>query len=134
MPPMTGPIALFQVFDMPNAIAFYCDILDFEIYRHSPFVETAEGRFFHWAWLRNGPVELMLNTAFDANERPPAPDAARWSGHGDVSLSLGCADVDAVYAELVAKGLEMSPPRTSPHGPRELSVHDPDGYELCFRS
>ncbi|MFM9828405.1 MAG: VOC family protein [Sphingomonas sp.] len=134
MPAMTGAIVLLQVFDMPRAITFYCDMLDFEIYHHSPFVETAEGRFFHWAWLRNGPVELMLNTAYDANERPPVADAARWAGHGDVSLSLGCADVDAVYAELLAKGLAPAPPRTSPHGPRELSLRDPDGYELCFRS
>ena len=134
MPAMTGAVVLLQVFDMPRAVSFYCDMLGFEIYRHSPFVETVEGRFFHWAWLRNGPAELMLNTAYDANERPPVADAARWAGHADVSLSLGCDDVDAVYAELVAKGLQLEPPRTSPHGPRELSLLDPDGYELCFRS
>lgn len=134
MPEMTGATPLLQVFDMPTAISFYCDMLGFEIYEHSPFVETAEGRFFHWAWLRNGPVDLMLNTAYDSNERPPMRDGARWSGHDDLSLSLGCADTDAVYAELTAKGLSLEPPRTSPHGPRELHLHDPDGYGLCFRS
>ena len=134
MPQMTGCVPLLQVFDMPMSIHFYCDMLGFEIYEHSPEVETAEGRFFHWCWLRNGPVELMLNTAYDSNERPARRDAARWAGHADVSLSLGCADADAVFAELTAKGLDLAAPQTSPHGPRELYLRDPDGYELCFRS
>lgn len=125
---------LLQVFDMPTSVAFYCDLLGFQIVQHSPFVETAEGRFFHWCWLRNGPAELMLNTAYDSNERPASRDVARWAGHADVSLSLACASVDAVYEELAAKGFACRPPRNSPHGPRELSVMDPDGYDLTFRS
>ena len=54
---LTGLVPLFQVFDMNEALDFYCGKLGFEVINHSPEVETAEGRFFHWAWLRLGGAE-----------------------------------------------------------------------------
>src|SRR5882672_107533 len=74
---MSGLVPLLQVFDMNESVAFYRDMLGFEIHGHSPEIEAAEGRYFHWAWLRHGDAELMLNTAFDSNERPAARDPAR---------------------------------------------------------
>jgi glyoxylase I family protein len=75
---------LVQVFDMIESSRFYIDRLGFEIVDKSPTVETAEGQFSRWMWLRNAGVELMLNTAYDANERPPSRDDARELGHRDV--------------------------------------------------
>ncbi len=66
----TGMTPLLQVFDMPEALAFYGDRLGFSVVDRSPEVETPEGRFSHWVWLRLGPCDLMLNTAYDAGERP----------------------------------------------------------------
>lgn len=128
---LTGSVPLFQVFDMPTAVAFYCDVLGFGLHAHSDYVETAEGRFFHWCWLRNGGAEVMLNTAYDAGERPAAPDAARWAAHGDVCLSIGCDDVEALRARLSQQGY-AAPPAVSANGMRSVSIKDPDGYRLMF--
>ena len=49
-----GLTPLIQVFDMPRALAFYRDLIGFEVVSASPEVETPEGRFSHWTWLRLG--------------------------------------------------------------------------------
>jgi glyoxylase I family protein len=49
-----GLTPLIGVFDMPRAVAFYRDALGFAVVSASPEVETAEGRFSHWMWLRFG--------------------------------------------------------------------------------
>lgn len=84
-------------------------------------------------WLRQGSVQIMLNTAYDSNERPAARDAGRWVGHGDVALFLGVGDIDALHAALVARGLSVSAPHDTPHGMRQMDLTDPDGYQLCFQ-
>jgi glyoxylase I family protein len=129
----TGLVPLLQVFDMPEAIRFYRDVLGFSVASSSEEIEAAEGRYFHWALLRLGGAELMLNTAYDANERPPARDAARWGGHADIGLYIGCDDLDAVHALLAANGVTVEPPKLAPYGMRQLHVTDPDGYVLCFQ-
>jgi len=53
-----GFTALLGVFDMPKALAFYKDILGFTVASAAPEVETAEGRFSHWIWLRSGEAEM----------------------------------------------------------------------------
>ena len=124
---------LLQVFDMPQAVAFYCDRLGFEIVAHSPEVESAEGRFFHWCLLRREGAQLMLNTAYDEGERPPARDEARWAGHAHTVLFVECLELDALCEELRARGLDIAPPQTRDYGMRQIEVADPDGYALCFQ-
>jgi glyoxylase I family protein len=131
---LNGLVPLLQVYDMNESIAFYRDTLGFEIVQHSPEIDAAEGRYFHWAWLRHGDAELMLNTAFDANERPAARDSARECAHDDVCLYMGCPDPDAAFAELAGRGLDLDPPRTAPYGMRQLMLRDPDFYRICLQS
>ena len=131
---LTGLCPLIQVYDMPASIAFYRDRLGFEIVQHSPEVDAPEGRYFHWAWLRLGPADLMLNTAYDEGERPPLPDHARVAAHADTGLFFGCPDVDAAYEALRAAGLELDPPTIAPYGMKQLNLTDPDGYQLCFQA
>ncbi|MDF7777751.1 VOC family protein [Sphingomonas sp. AOB5] len=130
---VTGMCPLIQVFDMTASVRFYCEGLGFEVVAASPEIEAAEGRYFHWCRLRLGPAELMLNTAYDANERPPVRDAARQAAHQDTGLYFGCDDVDAIHAALRARGLEVSPPKDAPYGMRQIWLRDPDGYQLCFQ-
>ena len=124
---------LIQVYDMPEAISFYCGTLGFELVGSSPEIQAPEGRYFHWAQLRLGGAHLMLNTAYDAGERPPERDRARWSGHRDTCLFFACPDVDAAFGELSEKGLDLRPPQRAPYGMKQLYLRDPDGYELCFQ-
>jgi glyoxylase I family protein len=126
-----GVTPLLGVNDMPVSVRFYRDLLGFEIVSHSPVIE--EG-YFHWAWLRLGQAEVMLNTNFESNQdRPPQPDRARNMAHGDICLYLGCPDVDAAYAELHGKGVDVKAPVVTHYGMKQLYLHDPDGYTICFQ-
>lgn len=78
-------------------------------------------------------VDLMLNTAYETGHRPPHPDPARVDAHQDTGLFFGCRDVDAAYAYLKSKGLELEPPKIPDYGMKQLYVTDPDGYVLCFQ-
>jgi uncharacterized glyoxalase superfamily protein PhnB len=128
-----GMAPLLQVYDMNEALGFYRDALGFAVVQASPGVETPEGRYFHWCWLKLGGAHLMLNTAWDEGERPPGRDAARQAAHRDTGLFFDCPDPDAVAAALAAKGLAARGPKDAPYGMRQLYVTDPDGYELCFQ-
>ena len=62
-----GMAPLLQVFDMPTSIAFYRDVLGFEVVTTSkPGAER-----FDWPLLRLNGLELMLNTAYGEDSRPP---------------------------------------------------------------
>ena len=60
-----GFATLLQVFDMPTSLAFYRDVLGFDVISDAP----ADGQC-DWAWLKRGESGLMLNTAYEAEGRP----------------------------------------------------------------
>jgi glyoxylase I family protein len=123
-----GLAPLLQVYDMPTAIHFYCDVLGFEV-----GATSHPGEKFDWALLKFGSVELMLNTAYEEHERPPAPDRAQIASHGDTILYFGCRDLDGTYQHLRAHGLSVKEPRVAPYGMKQLYAEDPDGYGICFQ-
>jgi catechol 2,3-dioxygenase-like lactoylglutathione lyase family enzyme len=128
---LRGLCPLLQVYDMPTSIRFYRDVLGFEVIETSPVLGED---FFHWALLRRGDAELMLNTAYEFNsERPAERDPARKAAHGDTGLFIGCPDVDAAYHELLGKGLALKEPAVAWYGMKQLYLHEPDGYGLCFQ-
>src|ERR1700733_1761786 len=95
---VTGIAPLVQVFHMPTAIRFYRDKLGFTVSaRSKPMNEDEDD--VNWAMLNLGRAEVMLNTAYDPKDVPEKPDAARWDGHQDTCLYLGCPDVDGAYRE-----------------------------------
>jgi uncharacterized glyoxalase superfamily protein PhnB len=124
---------MIQVFDMTVSLEFYVGRLGFEVVSASPEVETPEGRFSHWVWLRSGGAELMLNTAYDSGERPALPDAARVMAHSDTCLFVGCGDLDEVYVVVRQAGVEAEPPVEAGYGLRRFSVRDPDNFEIVFQ-
>ncbi|MFO0858968.1 MAG: VOC family protein [Phycisphaerales bacterium] len=123
-----GLAPMLYVFDMPTSVAFYRDMLGFELVMTST---PSDGRF-DWAMFRHSGSELMLNTAYEAHARPPAPDRARIAAHADTVIYFGCPDVEGAYEALRAKGLAIKPPVLTGYGFRALSLSDPDGYGLCF--
>jgi glyoxylase I family protein len=127
-----GLAPLLQVYDMPTSIRFYRDVLGFQVVSTSPKL-GGEDRF-HWALLRLGHAELMLNTAYEFDaERPTERDRARTAAHGDTGLFFGCPDVDAAYEELRGKDVRVEKPKVAQYGMKQLSFRDPDGYGLCFQ-
>jgi uncharacterized glyoxalase superfamily protein PhnB len=117
-------VPLLQVFDMQTSLKFYRDVLGFEI------VDQTDHDW--WAMIRLGDARLMLNTAYEDDDRPAAPDPARVRGHNDVSLYFEFRDLDALYAHLHGCHCDVAPPEDTSYGMRQLNVKDPDGYELCF--
>ena len=124
-----GMAPLLQVFDMPISIAFYRDVLGFEVAGTS----KPRGDHFDWALLRLNGVESMLNTAYEEDARPPAPDPVRMATHDDMALYFSCPDVDAAFAHLRARGVYAEAPKVAPYGMKQLYLHDPDGHNLCFQ-
>jgi catechol 2,3-dioxygenase-like lactoylglutathione lyase family enzyme len=123
-----GLCPLLQVFDMPASLRFYRDVLGF-----AEVQKSGEGDEVDWAWLRHGTADLMLNTAYEADQRPSTPDPARVAAHADTCLYLGGGDLDAAYEYLSARGVKARPPKVAPYGMRQLYFSDPDGYELCLQ-
>jgi glyoxylase I family protein len=123
-----GVAPLVAVFDMPTSVAFYRDVLGFAVVNQS-----GPGDDFGWGLLRLDDAEVMLNTAYDREDRPAAPDPGRIAAHEDTTLYFGCRDVDAAYAYLRAKGIDAKPPKVAWYGMKQLYLKDPDGYLICFQ-
>jgi len=75
----------------------------------------------------------MLNTAYETEHRPSAPDSVRIAAHEDTCLFFGCKDLDAAYRHLCAHGVNLKEPKVAPYGMKQLWFKDPDGYGLCFQ-
>jgi catechol 2,3-dioxygenase-like lactoylglutathione lyase family enzyme len=125
---LEGMCPLFQVYDMATSLAFYRDVLGFEMLRSAPPGDDPD-----WCWLKRDNVQLMLNTQYERHNRPPVPDPASIGAHRDTSLYLGCRDLDAAYQYLRAHGVDVKPPVVRDFGTKQLSLSDPDGYTLCFQ-
>lgn len=119
---------LIQVFDMNTSLKFYCDLLGFTI--HASTGETDDPG---WAWLKWNDIHLMLNTAYETPDRPLKPDPTRMAAHGDTTLYFACPNVDEAYNYLRSKGSDISLPIVTSYGMKQLYLHDPDGYNLCFQ-
>lgn len=118
---------LMQVFDMRRSVAWYRDLLGFEVLQtHEP-----DGHL-HWALLKLGDAVLMLNAKFE-DDAQLEMRAAHVEGHGDLTLYFDCPDVDQAYQDLLDRGCDVKPPVTRFYGMRQVTVIDPDGYELCFQ-
>jgi glyoxylase I family protein len=71
---------LFQVFDMRRSVAWYCDMLGFEV------VQSYEpDGHLYWAMLQLGDATLMLNSQYEDEDRP-AQEPPSPPGHSDVTL------------------------------------------------
>lgn len=124
-----GLAPLLQVFDMPTSIKFYCEGLGFEMAGN----DGKPAPHNDWVLLRLNGWELMLNTAYEADQRPPVPNPAHIAAHEDTAIYFSCPDVDGAYAYLREKGIQSKEPKIAPYGMKQLYLTDPDGYVLCFQ-
>jgi glyoxylase I family protein len=124
---MRGMTPLLSVFDMATSLRFYRDILGFKVVQ-----DTGQGDDSGWAMLSKGSVTFMLNTAYDDDERPAAPNPAHNTIHQETCLYFDCPDPQGAYEFLKAKGLKVEPPKVAYYGMNQLYLRDPDGYTLCF--
>ncbi len=125
---IAGFTPLIQVFDMPASVAFYRDVLGFQV-----VAQSEPGEHFDWGMLRRGHMVLMLNTAYEQEHRPREPDPTRTAAHGDTALFFECPDPDAAYAYFQSKSVNAKAPVVARYGMKQVYATDPDGYQLCFQ-
>ena len=119
---------LLSVFDMPRSLAFYRDILGFEVVR-----DSGSGDDSSWVWIRLNGIDLMLNDQYEPGHVPDSELAERREWHHDTCLYFGSPDVDGMYDYLRSRNLAVEPPSVAPYGMKQLYLHDPDGYNICFQ-
>ncbi len=122
----TGLQPLLQVYDMRKSVAFYRDVLGFEVLQ----TWEPEGHL-HWAMLKLGGAVVMLNAKYEDDQRPPAQESS--PDHADTTLYFACPNVDEAYAHLRAKRCDVEEPEIMFYGMKQLHVRDPDGFALCFQ-
>src|SRR3954447_18376967 len=125
---VAGVTPLLEVFDMRRSVAFYRDVLGFELVQ-----QWAPDGHLYWAMLKLGGAVVMLNARYEAHAQPAAPDAARAAGHADTELFFDCPEVDEAFRHLRAAGVAVNEPETTAYGMRTVWATDPDGFRLCFQ-
>jgi catechol 2,3-dioxygenase-like lactoylglutathione lyase family enzyme len=125
---INGMMPLLSVFRMPRSLAFYRDVLGFEV-----VADSGDGDDSSWVWVRLNGCDLMLNDQYEPGSGPEAPPTDRQKWHHDTCLYFG-ADPDGVHEYLRVNGIYVKPPKDAPYGMRQLYLHDPDGYNLCFQA
>jgi lactoylglutathione lyase len=117
-----------QVADLERSVAFYRDILGFElVFQWNPQAE-------YILRMPGGDVFLEL---LDYRNVERTPVDTRTANPGTAHIAFYTDDCDALYAELVAKGVgSVSPPQSPTIGPnkggRAVYMIDPDGVRVEF--
>lgn len=115
-------VPLLFVDDFQRSRKFYEEALGFRMTEASA-PETGAW----WCRIIRDGAELMLQeTCAEDQFATPRGDG--------VVFYIHCNSADSVYAELSARGLQIDPPATAYYGMRQIHLHDPDGYQLCFQN
>jgi catechol 2,3-dioxygenase-like lactoylglutathione lyase family enzyme len=114
-PMLVGAATVFVVSDMPKSVEHYRDTLGFTV-----TFQYGNPTFYRCLCRDEVAVHLL---AADATKRP--------AGNGGICVFV--RDVDAVHAELAARGANIvKPPQNYDYGMRDFDVVDLDGNRLVF--
>lgn len=107
------------VADLDRSLAFYVDRLGLPLgHRSGPYAQLATGTTRLALYERHA-----MSKTLGLPLHPPDPDAPGFE------LGFKVADIDAVFADLVASGsTSVCPPTDRPWGQRTAYVRDPDGH------
>ena len=118
-------VPLLTVYDVHRSIAFYRDVLGFEV------EATFEWRGgFGWASLCRDHITLMLNAAVAPDARSPDGDTERSK---DVTFYVGASNVDQVRRKFIEDGRNVGDLYETYYGMRQFALFDPDGYKLVLQ-
>ena len=109
-------LLFLEVNSIEESLAFYHDLLGFEISKHTPESEPP------MATLRAGALKISLAQHLETMLK---------RGRG-VNFFLGVDDVDEYYRQLKERGAEVFPSADEGWGGRFITLQDPDKYRLFF--
>jgi catechol 2,3-dioxygenase-like lactoylglutathione lyase family enzyme len=111
--------------DYDEAIAFFVDVLGFELVEDSPAVTTVGGRPKRWVVVRPPGAQTALLLARADGDEQRAVIGRQFAGR--VGLFLRVDDFDVTYARMRAANVEFEgQPRSEPYG-RVVVFHDVAG-------
>jgi predicted enzyme related to lactoylglutathione lyase len=106
--------AIFQVRDLPEALAFYVDVLGFEI-------AWTHGEPPSYASVRRDRVEINFGAPSEGQAVSPS------------SVYISLTHIDAFYERIRAAGASVTLPiGDRPYGMRDFNIVDPSGNALTF--
>ena len=116
-------VPLLWVRDMDQALWFY---------EHLGFVVSEswkpEGKI-RWCRMQFHTAALMLQQIEgESNQQDQNLE------DNGIQLYFITDDVDTLYCELSARGIDITPPKIEFYGMKQAFVSDPDGRTLCFES
>lgn len=121
-PSISSISPFFIVANVPAALSFYRDMLDFEV----TFQEPADEPFFAIV-RREGAMIMMKSVGVEPLPNSRRERQARWDAY------LYVPDPDALAAEYASRGVTFSVPLKDTHeGLRGFELKDADGYVLFF--
>ncbi len=102
--------------DLDKSASYFRDVLGFRV-----GWDDATG----WRLVERDGVRVMLGHC-PGDMRPADLGSHNWFGYVDVQ------DVDALHAEITARGAACSAPKDRPYGMREIVVTTVDGHRIVF--
>jgi len=105
---------IFSVDDLPQALTFYRDVLEFEI---------------GWTWGEPPTYANVCRNRVELNLGRPAEGEALSSSSAYIALT----NIDDYYEGIVARGAAVTVPiGDRPYGMRDFTIADPSGNRLSF--
>jgi catechol 2,3-dioxygenase-like lactoylglutathione lyase family enzyme len=102
--------------DLEKSAAYYRDVLGFQVW----WEEASD-----WRLVERDGVRVMLGHC-PSDIRASELGSHNWFGYLQVD------NVDALHAEIVARGAACSPPKNTDYGMREVVVTTVDGHRIVF--
>jgi catechol 2,3-dioxygenase-like lactoylglutathione lyase family enzyme len=117
MQPKITPWAfVLAVPDLDRSTAYFRDVLGFRVL----WEDATE-----WRLVQRDSVRVMLEHC--PNDMPPSDlGSHNWFGYMEVD------DINALHAEITARGATCSEPANRPYGMREVVVTTADGHRIVF--
>jgi predicted enzyme related to lactoylglutathione lyase len=109
-------LLFLEVNSIEESLAFYHELLGFEIKKHTPDSEPP------MATLQAGALKISLAQHLETMLK---------RGRG-VNFFLGVDDVDEYFRQLKERGADVWPPADEGWGGRFITLQDPDKYRLFF--
>lgn len=111
--------------DMARAVAFYRDVLGFELVRSVP-----DQAPFVFAWLQRGDATVFFNDL--ETVKHDMPGLVSGPIGGTFTLYVTMTGVDELWSSVKDRAAVVMPIVTQPYGMREFAIKDSEGYVVMF--
>ncbi|TVX97722.1 VOC family protein [Cohnella terricola] len=124
---MQSIIANLKVNNVKETLAFYKDVLGFEVIDTVPEYEQP---VLNWGLVKNGGAQLMLQEKANLEEEYPVLKSD--SGAGCLTLFIKVNDLEGLFAQVKDKAQVIKSINKTFYGTKEFAIVDNNGFVLTF--